>query len=270
MAGANIAEWLMSQARGSAGGVLNGTVAETFPSEYRCRVALGGTIIDAYYGDQIVDWMDVGASVLLIPVGDTYMVVATRGGAGGGGVGASYGPELLANPSFEYGPGGAWNGPTSWTIEWNFSTGEPLPYVWDTSPGDALEGSASVSAALVAGDWTHAMNVIPAAPVTVDPGSTYRASVWVKADDNTQDLTVSLRTYTASKAANVGALGVGVDIVTHATVLNPGAAYQLLTGSFTVPSGHKFARVSLRTSAPTGAAVVAHWDSASLRQQITS
>lgn len=263
MATANVADWLMSQVRrGSV--AMKGTIVSVSTSDSSCTVNLRGTEVKAYYGDQISAWIDVGLSVTLVPVDDTLEVISTRGGSGG--VGATYGPELLANPSFEYGTTGA----DGWAVyPWVNGT---YATVRDTSPGQALDGSARLLVTLSPGPDNPSVNVWNTSAVIVDPGATYRVSAQVQAPDGDPSLTVSVLAITGATDAGAQIFGPGASPTTVGSIANPGGAYQPISGPVTIPAGHGFMRVFLRSDAlgAMSSDVTVSWDSVSLRQQITT
>lgn len=244
-----------------------GRVTSVTLADSLCTVLVNEGEVPAFLTDQVWSFVEVGAVVTILPVGDTFQVIATQGSSAGAG-GTRLGPELLPNNGFEYGPSGLWGLPTNWSIEWDYTTGEPEPAHWDNTVGGAAAGTGFARVDIVAGTWTHGMTVLPENPVAVDPGVTYTASAWLKASNNTSGLVMRLKTYTADTAANCWEFGTGRVSTDLAVITNPGAAYQFVTGNVTVPAGHHFARTVLRTEAPNGAVVVASWDEPSLRQRI--
>ena len=241
-----------------------GVVSSVAVGDMRCTVLVGGGEVVADLTDQVIDFIGVGVVVTLLPVGETYEVISTRSGSSGGG-GPTLGPELLPNPSFEYGD----DFPTSWSA-WPWVAGN-WDATRDTSPGEAVNGDAHARVTLAAGDDDPAAQVWNTAAVLLDEGTAYQCSVWVKAVAGDASLGVSLSVITAPTA--VGAQPFGTDSTTHAvaTVTAPGGAYQLLTGTVTTPAGHGFAQVHLGATADAAIAapVVVAWDLPSLRQRIT-
>lgn len=243
-----------------------GAVTSVTLAESSCMVLVSEGEVPAYLTDQTIDRVDVGTIVTLLPVGDTYQVVATRGGAGSGGIGASYGPELLANPGFEYGD----TTPNGWS--WWPWVGGDYAATRDTTPAEMVSGSARMLVTLRGGVDGPDVNVWPSQAVRVDPGASYQFSVWVKASAIVASLTTEIYLMTAPTADGATFFGAGSVGSTAATVTSPGAAYQLLTGNATIPTGHGYARAFLHAtaSAAIAAPVSVSWDEASLRQRITS
>ncbi len=147
--------------------------------------------------------------------------------------------------------------------------------VWDvsrdTTPGEAVSGSARMLVTLSPGDDPPYARVWNVAAVRVDSLATYQLSAWVKASALDPLLTVQLTFVTAAESADAHVLDPQGTEQFGGTVVSPGAAYQLLTASFTVPAGHDWARVYLRaTSTDPATNLTVSWDEASLKQRITS
>lgn len=241
-----------------------GVVTAVALGDMRCTVLIGGGEVVADLTDQVLDFVAVGVVVTLLPIGETYEVISTRSGSGGSG-GLTLGPELLPNPSFEYGT----TLPTGWAA---------FPWVagnWtaarDTTPGQAVNGDAHVRVTLTAGDVNPSAQVWNTAAVLLDEGTDYQCSAWAKAVTGDATLTVTVSVITAPTAAGAAPFGSGATTHTIATVAAPGGAYQLLTGTLTVPAGHGYGRAYLRATADAAIAApcVVAWDLASLRQRIT-
>ena len=233
-------------------------------ADMQCTVLIGGGEVVADLTDQVIDFIGVGVVVTLLPVGDTYEVISTRSGSSGGG-GLTLGPELLPNPSFEYGD----DFPTSWGA-WPWVSGN-WDAARDTSPGEAVNGDAHARVTLTAGDDAPIAQVWNLGAVMVDEGTSYQCSAWIKAVAGDASLEVTLYAMTAPNAEDAGPFGMDSTMHTVATVTAPGGAYQLLTGTVAVPAGHGFARVYLRATADAAIAapVVVAWDLPSFRQRIT-
>lgn len=234
------------------------------------QVDLGGSTVPATLLVHTAA-LGVGARVLLDGMrtqtgGATLVVVG--GLTSGSGGGFAYGPELLSNPSFEFGPSGFWNLPSNWTIEWDYTTGDPQPASWVDTPGAAHGGVGFTRVDITPGiTVAHDLNLLPEVPITVDAGTVLRGQTWLKASTTGQGLVTTLRAYTANTPANCWAFGTGRSQFDLATVSDPGSAYQLLEGTYTVPAGHTCTRLVHRTVAPLGASVVASWDDSSLKQR---
>ena len=244
---------------------VTGVVSSMSTTNAQCTVVVGGGgEVVANLWDHTAATAAVGVTVLLLRMGDTYAVIATRGGTGG--TGASYGPELLPNNSFEYGT----EQPTGW-FTWPWVLGD-WTGVRDTTPGEAVNGDARFLVTLKPGDAAPLVRVWTEKAVSVDPGVTYTVSAWVKAPAGDASLSVDAALYTAPTDSGANPFGTGLSIATVATVVNPGAAYQALTGPVTIPAGHKFARLYLSAlaDATIPAPVTVSWDLPSLRQRITS
>ena len=242
-----------------------GRVIDVAMADMKAMVLLDDGEVEADLTDQVMDYIGVGVSVTLTPIGGTYEVSSTRSGSGGGG-GLTLGPELLPNPSFEYGGDGL---PTSWAT-WPWVAGS-YAAARDVTPGEAVSGDAHLRVTLTGGDDAPDVWAWNRDAALLDPGTTYQGSVWVKAAAGDASLTVTLSAVTAPTAAGAAPFGAGATGHTIATVTNPGGAYQLLTGFFTTPAGHGFGRVYLSCDADStiAAPVVVAWDVASLRQRIT-
>jgi hypothetical protein len=220
--------------------------------------------VPAYLTDNVWNTVAVGAVVTLLPVGDTYEVLSTRTGTTGGG-GLILGPELLPNGGFEYGDTDAlgWVAYPWVSGDWNVKR--------DTTVGESVAGDARLLTTLTAGTDAPGARAWNSAAVRVDPGVAYQCSVWMKAPTSDASLVTELLVYT-DPGSDPQPFGVASTLHVVATVTNPGAAYQLMTGSVTVPAGHHYARVfpSAAAAATIPAPVLVSWDVASLRQRITS
>lgn len=264
MSGADLTEYRAMLGRRPTRGARIGVVVSVALAEMQCTVLLGGGEVAADLTDQVIDLVSVGAVVTVLPVGDTYEVISTRSGTGGGG-GLTLGPELLPNPSFEYGV----DMPTGWGA-WPWVTGD-----WsagrDTTPGEAVSGDAHFRATLTGGADDPAVRLWNSDAVMIDEATNYQLSAWVKAPAGDASLVVDLILITAPLAPDASPFGTGSTPATAATVAAPGGAYQLLTGSVTVPAGHAYGRayLSAYADASIAAPVVVAWDLASLRQRIT-
>jgi hypothetical protein len=222
--------------------------------------------VPAYLTDNVWNTVAVGAVVTLLPVGDTYEVISTRSGTTGGG-GLILGPELLPNPSFEYGTG---TDALGWgAYPW---VGGDWDVARDTTVGESVSGEARLVTTLSPGTDVPLARTYNLAAVRLDAGIDYQCSTWMKAPASHTSLVAELWVYTAPLESDASPFGTGSTLHTIAAVMNPGAAYQLMTGSFTVPAGHKYARVYLSAvaDATIPAPVSVSWDVASLRQRITS
>lgn len=240
-------------------------------SDSSAMVLVGGAEVPAFITDQVFDRFytigggitGIGAVVTVLPVGDTYEIIATRTGTTGGG-GLILGPELLPNNGFEYGSVGA--EPDHWSSFW---TNGPAVTTWDTTAGQALSGTGRALVTLT--PTTDPVDTrVGSEPVVVDPGTIYLAAAWVKATSSGSSLVTKLDLYTAPNAIDTQPFGTGLVVQTAVTVSAPGAAYQYASGPVTVPAGHNYARLYLVTTAVAGANLAVSWDEASLRQRITS
>lgn len=242
-----------------------GTVTSVTLADSVCTVLVNEGEVPAYLTDHVWNSVAVGAVVTLLPVGDTYEVISTRTGTTGGG-GLILGPELLPNPSFEFGDTDAlgW-GAYPWVVgDWKVER--------DTTVGESVSGEARLLTTLGPGTDAPLARAWNGSAVRLDAGVAYQCSAWMKAPTSHASLLTELWAITAPLEINAGPFGVGLTQHTIATVTNPGGAYQLLTGSFTVPAGHHYARVYMSASADATipAPVSVSWDVVSLRQRITS
>lgn len=231
-----------------------------------CTVLVSEGEVPAYLTDQVLNDAVIGAVVTLLPVGDTYEVIATRTGTAGSG-GLILGPELIPNSGFEYGT----DVPTNWAW-WPWASGS-YAASRDTTPGSMVSGAARALVTLKPDPVDDPnVNVWTTPAIRVDPGIAYQGAVWVKASAITPTLVVDLNLISAPTADAAGPFGAGAITTTAATIASPGGAYQLLTGPVTIPAGHHYARVFLHAIADNAIAapVDVSWDEASLRQRITS
>lgn len=236
-------------------------------------VSVGGAEIPAYITDQVFDVFytigggvsGIGAVVTVLPVGtgDTWEIISTRTGSSGGG-GVTYGPELAPNNGFEFGTAGGM--PDHWSSFW---TNGPAVTTWDTTGGEAEAGSGRALVTLT--PTTDAVDTrMMTEPFLVDDGSVYAAAAWVKATSSGSSLVCKIDVYTAPTAAGAQPFGTGGTAQTAVTVTAPGAAYQYASGTITIPTGDRYARLFLVTTAVAGANLAVSWDEASFRQRITS
>lgn len=234
-----------------------GQVVSVTLADSVCTVLINEGEVPAFLTDQVWSYVEVGAVVTILPVGDTYQVIGTQGSSAGAG-GLLLGPELLPNGGFEYGPAGGW--PDHWD---GFTSTGPVVIARDTTPGESVSGDARLLMTMSPTTGpVDARAVVQS--VSVDAGSTYQNSVWLKASSMTSNLQVKLIAASWKASDFSGTL----TIVTIATVSLPGAAYQLVTGPITIPAGHDRANVLLEATADAGANLTVSWDEASLRQRI--
>lgn len=246
-----------------------GVVVSVSTDSY-AMVNVGGAEVPAFITDQVFDYfysgggvIGIGAVVTVLPVGDTYEIISTRTGTSGGG-GATYGPELLANNGFEYGVAGA--EPDHWSAFW--SNG-PAATTWDTTGGAAFAGSGLALVTLTpTADPVDTQ--LMSEPILVDDGAVYNAAAWVKATSSGSSLVCKIDVNSAPTAVDAQPFGTGSAVQTAVTVAAPGAAYQYASGTVTIPAGHHYARLFLRTVTVAGANLAVSWDEASLRQRITA
>lgn len=231
-----------------------------------CSVYADGGEFPAHRAAHTMD-VQVGEAVTLIPVGSTYLVAAIHRHTVGSG-GPLLGPELLPNPDFEYGTVGDGNErgrPDGWTVFWNWNTGEPNPL--DLLDGGALNGTRRAVIKAAPGDWSHDASFYPSQPMPVDAGESYRASVWVKADavvaNNHRIKITAITAPTPEGAAIFTTTGSYTDM---GSLTSPGGAYQLLTGTVLIPSGHNYFRFWLTNRADPGSDLQVSLDTASFRQ----
>lgn len=243
-------------------------VVSVAPADGSCTVLLADGEVDARLADHMLlagptAAVVPGDVVALLPIGDTYLVIASVGSsAGAGGTAPSLGSNLLPNPSFEFGdalPDG-WGG-------YPWLTGS-TDSVRDVTPGESVAGSARSlhhhpgGADTVATTWTTAA-------LMVDAGKTYRVSVWLKASEVAPTLSCASFVYTAATAAGAEPFAAGVTLAITGTITAPGSAYQLMSGDVTVPAGHGFARVHLRSESDHPTPLTVSWDEAAFQQRIT-
>lgn len=244
-----------------------GVVTSVSLADSSCMVLISEGEYPAYLTDQVWNSVAVGAVVTLLPVGDTYEVISTRTGTTGGG-GLILGPELIPNGGFEFGSGAS---ATGWS-RYPWALGE-YETARDLTVGEMVSGVARMLVTLKPDATVDPdVNVWTSQAIRVDPGVAYQGSVWIKATAIEASLTATLRVITAPTASGAQYFGAGATSVDLAVVSAPGAAYQLLTGSVTVPTGHQYARVFTRSLADNAIAapIAVSWDVVSLRQRITS
>lgn len=239
-----------------------GTLSSIDSAAATAVVVLDEASIDASY-TMATATLSAGTKVLLLPVGSMWLMVA--GIAGTGAAGVALGPNLLANPSMEYGSPGA---PPS---QWSWGSNQACSAVWSTTSPHTGSACAEISLSPNAGYGPAAaygslfMNTTD--PVQVDAGVTYKASVWVAG--GTGVAKASLMTITGSTPPATEAFSTGTT-KTLATVTNPGAAWQLLEGQVLVPAGHSLMRVYAYVEAATGVTASARVDDAALQQKLGS
>jgi hypothetical protein len=226
--------------------------------ERSCTVDVGGGSITAYWVQHTAD-VALGDVVTVVPVGDTFEVAAIHTAAGGSS-GPLLGQNLLVNASMELGVVG--EHPDGWTAQWDTAAQplDPLALVDDV----AARGSRSARVTALAGA-PHDVTVATEHPVEVDEQVTYRLGAWVRASGSTAGHTVSLEAYTGPVEDHPDAAHlIAVSVTTLPDV------FQFLFGTVTVPAGHRWARIVLRSVEPVGADLQVWWDELSLRELIST
>lgn len=241
-------------------------VVTVTPADGRCTVLLADGEVDARLADHLLlpgptASVAPGNVVALLPIGDTYLVIASVGSTGGsGGTAPSLGTNLLPNPGFEFGG----DQPSSWSWLW----GGTSDAARDSTAGQSLAGTARLVQRLAEGSATF-VSSFTADAMLVDPGTTYRFGAWVKASEVAASLACELRVYTGATASAAIAFG-GGSVAVVATVTSPGSAYQQIVGDVTIPAGHSFARAYLRSDANHPTPLTVSWDEAAFQQRITT
>jgi hypothetical protein len=206
--------------------------------------------------------VSAGALVALLPLGDSWLVIASL--SDGGAVGPVLGSNLVPNPGYEFGAPGS--PPSNWSSYWTWG---PAETTWDDTPGVSHSGNGATRVTLTPTADIPDANV-SSPPVALDPGTNYRFSAWLRASSATSNLQMSLKAWSAPLAADAVPGGTGEASVVLATVTLPGAVWQEVYGTFTLPAGHHFASMFLKTIADAGADLTAWWDDAAIRQIITT
>ncbi len=173
-----------------------------------------------------------------------------------------YGPELVPNPSFEFGAPGLL--PTGWSRFWATPPTAQALGEWDDTGGVPHSGSAACKVAVVDLGAAVNHNVSTYNAYRVDEGITYRPGAWVKA--SVTGATVTVNIFTAPTAAGAEPFGAGVTLTPIGTVTNPGGAWQEIAAPFTVPAGHQWARLFLNTVTASGVVTTVWWDDATTKQ----
>jgi hypothetical protein len=247
--------------RGLVQGVISSTDGVT------AQVDLGGSTIPATLLVHTAS-LGVGARVLVDRMrnqaGGSMLVVVGAFTSGTGG-GTTYGPELLPNPSFEFGTLGAM--PTSWNQFWS----NPQPAAqsfaaWSNTPGVPHSGNGVCQVGITDAGDVVSHNVGLSDAIRVDPAAALRVGAWAKASATGLGVTVKAFVMTAPTADGAQPFGTGGIAADIAAVTDPGSAWQELAGPFIVPAGHNYLRLYLNTATPSGVAVNVWWDDASVKQ----
>lgn len=215
-----------------------------------------------WYGTEGGLTVGPGAPVTLLRVLGGYQVVSSFTGSDGAGA-PTLGPEILANGGFESGtPGGM---PDGWSVAWNFQTGEPNPV--SVSTEEPLEGSQCVQIRITP-EFVGNTAVPRTIASRIDPGLTYNFSGFVSAYTVAGAPTAQLIVSTGESDGEAAFFfNGGLDQVV-ATLVNPGEAWPLMSGDFTVPAGHTYFRAVVKAYADAGADAVVRFDGLSLRQRL--